>query len=317
MLNVHFHALWCDGVFAFSSPQAPLFHPAQPPADDDVARLVRALRQRVLRWLRKRGKLDDDGAAGDDPTSLDALAAAAVQGKIPFGKAKGLGDPRLRDEAPLGVASQGKSELCAACEGFSLHAAVRVSACARERLEKLCRYGARPPVVPERMTLTRDGTKVVYKLKRRFADGSTHVVLEPLTLVARLAALIPRPRVNLTTYHGVLAPAASERERVVPEPCNEPAPCAHAPAPPAAIPPPAPLSLRKSRPRRYSWAELMQRVFRLDVLSCPHCGGRRRLLAFLTEPAVIRRILEHLGLETEPPAIAAARPPPQGELSFA
>ena len=68
------------------------------------------------------------------------------------------------------------------------------------------------------------------------------------------------------------------------------------------------------RPRRYyRWAELMRRVFEVDVLVCEHCGGRRRVLTFLTDPPVLRRILEHLGLAADPPPIAPARP----ELPFA
>jgi hypothetical protein len=90
-----------------------------------------------------------------------------------------------------------------------------------ERLEKLCRYAARPPVVHERLSLMPDG-RVLYKLKRRYRDGSTHVVLEPLALLERLAALVPRPRVHLTTYHGIFAPAATYRHRVVPAAEDEP-----------------------------------------------------------------------------------------------
>ncbi len=53
--------------------------------------------------------------------------------------------------------------------------------------------------------------------------------------------------------------------------------------------------------RRYSWAELMKRVFLVDVLTCPDCGGQRRLLAFILKPSAIERILRHLGLPTKPP----------------
>ena len=54
------------------------------------------------------------------------------------------------------------------------------------------------------------------------------------------------------------------------------------------------------------WAELLQRVFREDVLACP-CGGRRRVIAFITKQAVVKAILEHLGLPTTGPTIAPAR----------
>ena len=64
------------------------------------------------------------------------------------------------------------------------------------------------------------------------------------------------------------------------------------------------------------WAELMKRVFELEVLICPHCGGPRKVLAFLIDSKVVRRILEHLDLPTDPPTIAAARPPPELALPF-
>jgi hypothetical protein len=54
----------------------------------------------------------------------------------------------------------------------------------------------------------------------------------------------------------------------------------------------------------------MQRTFGVDVLACPRCGGRLRLLALITHRAVAERILRHLGLPTERPVPRPARPPP-------
>ena len=157
------------------------------------------------------------------------------------------------------------------------------------------------------------------KLKRKFRDGSTHVVLDPLDFIARLAALVPRPRVHLVTYHGVLAPAASFRDRVVPIPLDEPEnqgpeACASA-KDNARSETPDKQQPRTRGPRRFSWADLLRRVYLIDVLTCPHCSGKRTVLAFLTEPIAIRRILDHLGLPTEAPRVASARAPP-GELPF-
>jgi hypothetical protein len=56
----------------------------------------------------------------------------------------------------------------------------------------------------------------VYRYKQPFRDGSTHVLLEPLDVMARLAALVPRPRLNLTRFHGVFAPNCKHRARIVP-----------------------------------------------------------------------------------------------------
>jgi len=65
--------------------------------------------------------------------------------------------------------------------------------------------------------------------------------------------------------------------------------------------------------RRYSWAELLARVFLIDVLLCRHCGGRRRLLAAIHDPESIRRVLVAMGLPTETPVLAAPRGPPSAE----
>jgi Putative transposase len=130
------------------------------------------------------------------------------------------------------------------------------------------------------------------------SDGTTHLVFEPLVFLERLAALVPPPRMHQLTYHGVLAPGASWRDDVVP---------------------------RRARKRRgsageacsrYSWSQLMRRVFAVDVLKCEKCGSRRRWISAITERKVIVRILEHLGLESDAPTPAPARAPPQMELGF-
>ncbi|WP_437518087.1 hypothetical protein [Sorangium sp. So ce1099] len=59
---------------------------------------------------------------------------------------------------------------------------------------------------------------------------------------------------------------------------------------------------------RIDWASLLRRVYREDVLVCP-CGGRRRLVADISEREVIVAILEHLGFPSEAPAIVRARSP--------
>ena len=69
-------------------------------------------------------------------------------------------------------------------------------------------------------------------------------------------------------------------------------------------------------PQRATWAQLLQRVFAIDVLRCPDCGGRRELIALLTQQAVVRKILVHLGLATQPPALAPARAPPEPAFAW-
>jgi len=99
--------------------------------------------------------------------------------------------------------------------GFSLHAGVAARADERKKLERLCRYVSRPAVAEKRLSLTPNGN-VRYQLKTPYRDGTTHVVFEPLDFIARLATLVPKPRVNLTRFHGVFAPNSKHRARVTP-----------------------------------------------------------------------------------------------------
>jgi hypothetical protein len=103
--------------------------------------------------------------------------------------------------------------------GFSLHAGVDIAPHEREKLERLCRYVSRPPVAVDRMVLTASG-QVRHTLKRPYRGGTTHIVLEPLDLMARLAALVPPPRMHLTRFHGVFARHSKLRAAVTPAPPN-------------------------------------------------------------------------------------------------
>jgi hypothetical protein len=182
----------------------------------------------------------------------------------------------------------------------------------KERLEHLCRYIARQPIATQRLALAPDG-RVIYGLKRHWRDGTSAVSFDPLTFIERLAALVPSPRAHQLTYHGVLAPASAWRDLVVPK--RAPVPATHSPGALAPNSPTAPSTSARSRSSRSTWAELLRRVFAVDVLTCPHCGGPRRLIAQLTDPVVVRKILAHLGHPTEPPRPAPTRS--REQLDFA
>jgi hypothetical protein len=174
--------------------------------------------------------------------------------------------------------------------------------------ERLCRYTGRPPLATERLSLLPDG-RLLYRLKHRWRDGTTHVIFEPLELVEKLAALVPPPRLNITRFYGIFAPAASLRPRVVPE--------AEASSPPrhpgcqSGVESTAtdPGKIKKKggcQLTNHPWATLMERVFEVDVLSCPRCGGRMRILAAIDSPDAIDKILTCVGLPTRAPPIAPA-----------
>ena len=155
--------------------------------------------------------------------------------------------------------------------------------------------------------------RLLYRLKRRWSDGTTHVIYEPMELMERLAALVPPPRFNVTRY-GVLAPASTFRPLIVPEDKTAIAPT-H-PGCPARIDASKTDAVRPKSKRRknYSWAQLLKRVFELDVLSCPRCGGRMRILCAINSPPAIQKILACLGLPTRAPPIAPAKPDVEEEF---
>ena len=85
----------------------------------------------------------------------------------------------------------------------------------KRKRARIFRYIARPSVAVPRLSLSSTG-KVVYTLKTPYRDGTTQVAFELVDFIARLAALVPKPRVNLTRYHGVLAPNHRWRGLVTP-----------------------------------------------------------------------------------------------------
>ena len=145
------------------------------------------------------------------------------------------------------------------------------------------------------------------------------VDLSPFEFLDRLADLVPPPRKHRHRYHGVFAPnhrlrkaitalaignVSKQREATTGGDGNDGrATGGCCDANPNHKP-------RSHDTSRIAWAKLMARVGEEFPLECPNCGGDIRLIAFITEPGPIRKILTHLGEPLEPPPIAAARGPP-------
>ena len=190
--------------------------------------------------------------------------------------------------------------LCYASQGFSLHAATRVEATDRPRLERLCRYVVRPPVAARRLRIVDDAT-LVFRLKTPWADGTTSLVLSPTELIEKLAALVPPRRTNLIRYHGVLAPVAQDRDRIVPGPSQLTAAGDAVDAAGDATDDTA------ARRHRVEWAKLPAMVLQVDVTCCPACGGHMKIIAAITAPPSIHKVLDALGLPSRSPPVAPAR----------
>ena len=128
------------------------------------------------------------------------------------------------------------------------------------------------------------------------------MVLDPMTSLSRLAAqvrpqrahVVPPPRFHMLTYHGVLAPAATRREEIVPgsgaETDGEVGRCRSKSSKRGASE-----GKQRSRPERMPWADLLRRVWLVDILRC-ECGGRRTVLAMVFNPKSIERVLDALGV---------------------
>lgn len=216
-LNIHLHMLVLDGAYTFSHDRAQ-FHRARPPSDTEVKRLLDSLIPRITRTLVRAGVLVEDP---DQPwldleagSTLEHLAAAAVRYRIALGPIAGRKTLTLHDPGAVVGARESAKPLTPARDGFSLNAALVCQAHERDKLERLCRYVARGPIALERLSIDGDGL-VIYALKHTFRDGTTQVLFEPLDFIARLAALVPRPRTHLVRYHGLFAPHAKHRHYIV------------------------------------------------------------------------------------------------------
>jgi hypothetical protein len=278
-LNVHHHLVVADGVFVAAPAGAARFVPLPRPDARALEHILRRVVRRTTAMLVARGLLDDPDP--DDP--LARLHAEALQLPLRF----------VQQRPP------NPTRLAAFLEGYSLEAGTHVHAHDRKGLEHLCRYGLRPPFSVDRLFWLKDG-RVLLELRRPAPDGARAVVFTPAQFVRRLAAIVPPPRAHLTRYHGAFAARSKLRKALVPPP---PPPTDPRPGSPSQ---PAP----KLRERRLPWAQLLERVFSQDVLTCDKCGGSRVVNAILAAPEHARDALAKLGLPCEPLRLAKARDAP-------
>jgi len=306
--NVHLHMLFLDGVYVEHHGKAH-FRRVSAPFKTELEVLVRQISERVGRHLERRGLLERDLESSwltldstDEDDGMNALLGHSITYRVAVGPRAGQKAFTLQTLPPLPERADDEPPHVAKANGFSLHAGVAAEAWERDKLERLCRYITRPPVAEKRLSLAPDG-RIRYELKSAWRDGTTAILLEPMDFMARLAALVPRPRVNLTRYHGLFAPAHSLRGQVTPARRGKggrPKP------PPDADDQPA-------HPRRsMTWAQRLRRVFNIDIETCEACGGPVKVIAAIEDPGVITRILSHL----EEREAQESRPPARGPPSL-
>ncbi len=308
-LNIHFHMLFLDGAYRTEGIAAPQFHPVSEPGAQELQGLVEQIAARVGQVLERRGLIERDIekawlASDSEAGPLDDLIGHSITYRIAVGPRAGQKLFTLQTVPPRLQGLEGDANGAVRAGGFSLHAGIDIKSAQRAKLERLCRYVSRPPVATERLALTPAG-HVRYQLKTPYRDGTTHLVLEPLDLLARLAALVPPPRVHLTRYHGVFAPHSRLRALVTPARRGRGA----QPSPVDPGQPPTP------RHVAMSWAKRLKRVFGIEIDTCQRCGGTLRIVASIEEPEVIAKILSHLeraapSQPKQPEVPLGARAPP-------
>ena len=125
--------------------------------------------------------------------------------------------------------------------------------------------------------------------------------LEPLEFIARLVQHIPDVRERQVVYYGVYANASKRLPRR-----GEGEGQGASAGDLIPLEEPTPYQQRQ----RIRWAQLIRRVWLEDPLLCPHCGGEMRILAFITDPPVVDKILRHVGWHPGEPAPDLIRAPP-------
>jgi hypothetical protein len=166
--------------------------------------------------------------------------------------------------------------------GFHVHDGVRVAADERDFAVRLARYCARNPVALGRMEYQKQDSTVTYHSDKPIGPTAGSETIDALEFLARVVSHIPNKGQVLQRYYGWYASRVRGMRRKATEAGEEhPIVCVD----------PEPEAVRQARHR---WAELLRRIFEVDPLACPRCGEQMRIVAFITEPRIIDRILDHL-----------------------
>jgi len=303
--------LFLDGEYVDRPDGTTRFRWVRAPTSEALTQLAHTIASRVGRYLERQGLLVRDAeysylaSDGVDEDPMSELLGHAITYRIAVGPQAGRKVFTLQT-LPACDPEDAFGDSVGKVAGFSLHAGVAAKAHERKKLERLCRYVSRPAVSEKRLSLTPNGN-IRYQLKTPYRDGTTHVIFEPPDFIARLAALVPKPRVNLTRFHGVFAPNSQHRARVTPAKRGK------GNKTKAWDEPQTPAERRTSM----TWAQRLKRVFNIDIDTCRECGGAVKVIACIEDALVIKKILTHLrGKElcVDAAGLPRSRAPPQDDL---
>lgn len=278
-LNLHMHSQVSDGVYVRYGNNKLRFIRVAPPSLDEIKDITLKIAHRVHRYLKS--KMEDSDALLDREPLLAKCYTASLRYLSALGE--NAGKPLLRLISPELIKEDLIDERTVM--GFNLHASDAIEAHDRNGLERTLRYMGRPPLAMERLKLAPDDKHLVLTLKTPWRNGMEKILMTPFNLLERLVAIIPPPRKNQVRYHGFFGPHAKMRGELVPSSkanIDESS------------------SLKVSRP---GFAQLMSRVFDIDILCCPRCHSKMQLISFITEPKAIKDILRSMRMSTAPPEV--------------
>lgn len=167
----------------------------------------------------------------------------------------------------------------------------------QEEVERLARYLLHPPVSLERMTFDESSGQVVYRRKRDRGFGATKT-FDALDFLARMMMHIPEPRRHSVFYYGWYSSVVRSRRRklVAEDPPGTDS---------AGVTEEEPPDSSERRRLRRLWASMLRRIFEVDPLACRFCGSEMRVISFILDPKVVRKILDHVGKKERGPPVAA------------
>ena len=292
-LNVHFHCLVMDGVYAMDPKTRNIgFHRFGKMTTKEVSALIVRITTKAERWLDKRGYGQHDEVFDDPDDAMGVIQGASITGRA--ATCRRAGQKARRIQRIKGREFKLPS-MCATYRGYNLHAGVVVGARSRKGLEGLCRYIMRPPLAKDRLHRLGDGSYEL-RLKTPWADGTTSLRLTAMEVMERLASLVPPPRAHQVIYHGLFAARSRWRKHVMP------------------------LYTKQMKQKRLekmanklskgvggcttyyntSWAYLLRRVFGVEGFGCPQCGEVMMLRAVSVLPPLAMTLLDAMNWRGPP-----------------
>ncbi len=314
----HFHSVATDGTFALDDQGHLVFFQANL-TEQDFATLTETIRRRVLAYLVRHDLLDPDdaqnmlswqGSGGfsvhgavtierDDREGLERIIRYCARSPWASSRLRRIDDETLLYELPPG----------------DVHGRDHILLSPLELLDRLAFFI--PP--PRRHRHTYYGLFAPNAALRPLVSASAGP--DP-KLAIRLNEAARKMGLAEELGFDSPAPATSSEHEPSQEPSpadHEAAPCsgeAHAEDTLGELQPPPGRAHRPASRASVIWAMLMARIFEVLPLTCPRCSQPMRIIAFISEPSTVRRILIHLHLPTTPPPLSPARGPPDPELPF-